>query len=55
MTKYDRVFAKDKFDIGTVKDYEATIKLTENKYIAKKPYWCSIQDRTETEARSNNY
>lgn len=51
MTKYDTVFAKEKFDIGTVKKYKAMIKLTENKYIAKKPYRCSIQDKTEIESQ----
>ncbi|XP_043270945.1 uncharacterized protein [Venturia canescens] len=51
MTKHKKVFAKEKFDIGTVKNYEATIKLMENKYIAKKPYKCSIQDRVEIESQ----
>lgn len=43
------IFAKSKFDIGTVKDYEATVKLTENRYISKKPYRCSFQDKLEIE------
>lgn len=47
--KYEKVFAKGKFDVGTIKDFEATIKLTENKYLAKKPYKCSMQDKAEIE------
>ena len=47
--KNEIIFAKSKFDIGTVKDYEATVKLTENRYIAKKPYRCSFQDKLEIE------
>lgn len=47
--KNERIFAKSKFDIGTIKDYEGTVKLTENKYISKKPYRCSFQDRLEIE------
>ena len=35
--------------MGTVKDYEATVKLTENRYILKKPYRCSFQDKLEIE------
>ena len=47
--KYDSLFAKNKFDIGRVKDYEAHVELIENKYIAKKPYRCSINDNKEIE------
>lgn len=47
--KNEKIFAKSKFDIGTVKDYEATVKLTENRYISKKPYRCSFQDKLEIE------
>lgn len=45
----DKIFAKSKFDIGIIKNYEATIKLMENKYIARKPYKCSFQDKIEIE------
>lgn len=45
--KYASVFAKNKFDIGTVSDHEASIKLLEHKYISRKPYRCSIQDQEE--------
>ena len=48
---YDKIFAKTEFDIGSVKNFEATIKLTENKYIAKKPYKCSLQDKIEIESQ----
>lgn len=46
---YKDVFAKEKFDIGKVNDYEAAIRLTENKYVAKRPYGCSLQDKAEIE------
>ena len=38
---YGDVFAKNKYDIGRVTEYEAHIKLSENRYVAKKPYRCS--------------
>jgi hypothetical protein len=47
--KYGSVFAKHQFDIGTVRDHEACIKLSEDRYIAKKPYRCSIEDQIEIE------
>lgn len=45
------VFAKSKFDIGIVKNYEAKIKLTENKFVAKKPYKCSFDNKKEIESQ----
>lgn len=51
LKKYDSVFAKEKFDIGTVKNFEATIRLTENKYVSRKPYKCSIPDKIEIETQ----
>lgn len=47
--KHRKVFAKDKYDIGTVKDYEARIDLLEDKYCSKRPYRCSIEDKKEIE------
>lgn len=47
--KHKQVFAKDKFDIGTVKDYEAKIDLLIEKYCSKRPYRCSIEDKQEIE------
>lgn len=47
--KNEKAFAKSKFDIGIIKGYEAAIKLVENKYISKKPYRCSVQDKIEIE------
>lgn len=32
------IFAKDKYDIGTVKNYEAQIDLQTEKYCSKRPY-----------------
>jgi hypothetical protein len=39
------VFAKHKFDVETRKSQEASIKLTENRYMSEKPYRCSIPDQ----------
>lgn len=47
--KYKNIFAKDKYDIGTVKDYEARIDLTIDKYCSKRPYRCTIEDKKEIE------
>lgn len=47
--RYGSVFAKHEFDIGTVKNYEASIELTENRYVGKKPYRCSIEHQNEIE------
>lgn len=49
LIKNKRVFAKDKYDVGKVKSEEANIKLTEYKYISKRPYKCSVPDQKEIE------
>lgn len=49
--KYNNIFAKDKYDIGTVKEYEAKIELTLEKYCSKRPYRCTIQDQKEIESQ----
>ncbi|XKL68423.1 hypothetical protein PGB90_003914 [Kerria lacca] len=49
VNKYDTIFAKNQFDRGTVSEYEAHIKLMENRYVAKKPYRCSYDDRKKIE------
>lgn len=46
---YKTIFAKDKYDIGTVKEYEARIDLLMDKYCSKRPYRCSIEDKKEIE------
>ena len=46
---YKAIFAKDKYDIGTVKEYEARIDLIMDKYCSKRPYKCSIDDKKEIE------
>lgn len=51
MKKYDSIFAKNKYDIGTVKDYEARIDLSVEKYCCKRPYRCSIEDKKEIETQ----
>lgn len=47
--KFKTVFAKDKYDIGTVRDYEAHIDLMVDKYCCKRPYRCTTEDRREIE------
>jgi len=47
--KYEAVFAKDKYDIGMVKDYEAHIDLIVEKYCYKRLYRCTIEDKKEIE------
>lgn len=49
LEKYKSVFAKDKYDVGTVKNYEAHIELIVEKYPSKRPYRCSIEDKREIE------
>lgn len=49
INKYKHTFAKDKYDIGTIKEYEARIDLTIDKYCSKRPYRCTIQDKKEIE------
>lgn len=47
--KYKSVFAKDKYDIGTVREYEARIDLIIDKFCSKRPYRCSVEDKAEIE------
>lgn len=47
--KYKTVFAKDKYDVGTVTGYEAHIDLLVDKYCSKRPYRCTIADKKEIE------
>jgi len=49
LLEYEESFAKDKFDIGRTRNSEAAIRLTVNKYTAKKPYKCTIEDKIEIE------
>lgn len=48
------IFAKDKYDIGTVTDYEAHIDLAIDKYCCKRPYRCTIEDKKEIEEQVAN-
>lgn len=43
--KYSSVFAKHQYDVGTVTEHEAHIKLLENRYVAKKAYRCTYEDQ----------
>lgn len=47
--KYKTIFSKDKYDIGTVKDYEARIDLLIDTYCNKRPYRCTLEDKKEIE------
>uniref|UniRef100_A0A1B6C3A3 Reverse transcriptase domain-containing protein n=1 Tax=Clastoptera arizonana TaxID=38151 RepID=A0A1B6C3A3_9HEMI len=47
--KYKEIFAKSKFDVSVINGYEATIPLKERKYISRKPYKCSVEDKIEIE------
>lgn len=47
--KYNTAFAKNKYDIGTVTDYEARIDLLVDKYCSKRPYRCTLEDKIEIE------
>lgn len=53
--KHKTVFAKDKYDIGTVRDYEAHIDLMTDKYCSNRPYRCSIEDRKEIEKQITKF
>lgn len=46
---YKSTFAKDKYDIGTIREYEARIDLLVDKYCSKRPYKCSVEDKKEIE------
>jgi hypothetical protein len=46
---YAFVFAKDKYDVGTVSCYEAHIDLLVEKYCSKRPYRCTVDDKKEIE------
>lgn len=50
ISKNKTVFAKDKYDIGKVTDYEAHIDLLVEKYCSKRPYrCCTMEDKKEIE------
>ena len=53
VNNFNKAFAKDKFDTGQVRDHEAWVKLTEHKYIYRKPYKCNIIDQKEIESQIN--
>lgn len=47
--KHESIFARNKYDIGQVKRHEAKIRLSELRYVAKKPYKTSFPDQKEIE------
>lgn len=49
--EFKSLFAKDKYDVGTFTNQQAHIKLIENRYIARKPYRCSLDDQKEIESQ----
>ncbi|CAB3230820.1 unnamed protein product [Arctia plantaginis] len=44
---YNTIFAKDKYDVGTVTGYEARIDLKVDKYCSKRPYRWTLEDKIE--------
>lgn len=51
MERYSAIFVKDRYDVGTVKDYEARIDLLIDKYCSKRPYRCNMEERKEIETQ----
>lgn len=51
VSKYNTVFARDKYDIGTVNGYEARIDLLVDRYCSKRPYRCTEDDKKEIETQ----
>lgn len=49
INKYKSLFAKDKYDVGSVKGYEAHIDLLVDTYCSKRPYRCNFEDKKEIE------
>lgn len=49
INKYNTVFARHKYDVGTVNGYEARIDLLVDKYCSKRPYRCTMEDKKEIE------
>lgn len=49
LENYSEIFARNKYDTGKVKMYEACIDLQIEKYCYKRPYRCSVQDKIEIE------
>lgn len=49
ISKYNSQFAKDKYDVGSVKGYEAHIDLLVDTYCSKRPYRCNFDDKKEIE------
>ncbi|KAK2578301.1 hypothetical protein KPH14_011923 [Odynerus spinipes] len=51
---HSAIFTNNKYDVGQVKNEEAQIRLTEHRYISKKPYRCSIPDQEEIDSQVSN-
>ncbi|CAG9832330.1 unnamed protein product [Diabrotica balteata] len=51
INKYKSEFAKDKYDVGTIRESKAHIDLIVDKYCSKRPYRCTIEDRKEIESQ----
>lgn len=49
ISKYESIFAQNKYDVGTVNGYEARIDLLVDKYCSKRPYRCTVKDKKEIE------
>ncbi len=51
--KFNFAFASSKFDVGKVSAHEAAIRLTEHRYVSRKPYRATIVDQREIESQIN--
>lgn len=45
--KYKSIFAKDKYDIGSIKDYLARIDLIIDRYCSKRTFRCTVEDQKQ--------
>lgn len=53
ITDYNKAFATSKFDVGGVRGHKAHIKMSEHRYISRKPYRCNVIDQREIESQVN--
>ena len=49
LDEYNTIFAKTKYDVSKVQNYETFIDLQVEEYCNKRPYRCSIEDTIEIE------
>lgn len=49
--RHSDAFARDKFNVGKVRNHEAYVKLAEHEFVSRKPYRCNIVDEKEIESQ----